>query len=146
MFQRWTSLSILLNISNNNNISNTWAVINKSHKHPRGTSSLGLVLTDLLRDKEMIKSDCCKFLNFQWIPVAVFWRGPTRGGSARYERGYRDAAGQSALACTAMCVCVRELEATNMCSFNGCVYNLTFMCMVLYTHNSRTWIMLCRCD
>ncbi len=44
----------LVNISNNS-INNTWAVINKLHKHPRRTSSLGLVLADLVGDKEMME-------------------------------------------------------------------------------------------
>lgn len=44
----------LVNISNNS-INNTWAVINKLHKHPRRTSSLGLVLADLVGDKETME-------------------------------------------------------------------------------------------
>lgn len=48
----------LVNISNNS-INNTWAVINKLHKHPRRTSSLGSVLNDLVGDKGMMERLWC---------------------------------------------------------------------------------------
>lgn len=52
------------------NINNTWAVINKLHKHPRRTPSLGLVLTDLLGDKAMMERtvvSCLTLSKFLWL-------------------------------------------------------------------------------
>ena len=77
-------LSISLVNMSNSNINNTWAVINKFHKHPRRTSSLGLVLTDLMRDKEMMESNSGGLLNSQWIPDVAKERG-----GAGYEWVYR---------------------------------------------------------
>lgn len=71
-------LSISLVNITNNSINNTWAVINKLHKHPRRTSSLGLVLTDLVRDKEMMEGtvvSCLTLSKFLWL---CFWKRSER--------------------------------------------------------------------
>lgn len=49
MFHSSTSLSC---------VNNTWAPINKLHKHPRRRRSLGLVPTDPAGDEEIMELDC----------------------------------------------------------------------------------------
>lgn len=150
-------LAVSVSLANitNININNTWTVINKLHKHPRRTPSLGLVLTDLLGDKAMMERtvvSCLTLSKFLWL---CFWKRSDRVQAMCELTGNGQTWNwlESALGCMAKktgildCMHVRGLTGngqsfpphTNMslCNNTGfiLVYSMTYLRIYLFQSN-----------